>query len=64
MERGVVALQLSPGKADKVKGWAFKKMAIQFGSFKKKWWQTLSTRASHQILIKSRKSNESGGMNS
>ena len=25
-----------PGKADKVKGWAFKKMAIQFGSFKKK----------------------------
>jgi len=24
------------GKADKVKGWAFKKMAIQFGSFKKK----------------------------
>ena len=35
MERGVVALQLSPGKADKVKGWAFKKMAIQFGSFKK-----------------------------
>ena len=25
-----------PGKADKVKGWAFKKMAIQFGSLKKK----------------------------
>ena len=24
------------GKTDKVKGWAFKKMAIQFGSFKKK----------------------------
>ena len=36
MERGVVALQLPPGKADQVKGWAFKKMAIQFGSFKKK----------------------------
>ena len=25
-----------PGKTDKVKGCAFKKMAIQFGSFKKK----------------------------
>ena len=36
MERGVVALQLPPGKVDKVKGCAFKKMAIQFGSFKKK----------------------------
>ena len=27
-------------------------------------WQTLSTRASHQILIKFGRSNESGGMNS
>ena len=26
----------SSSKADKVRGWAFKKIAIQFGSFKKK----------------------------
>ena len=31
---------------------------------RKNWWQTLSTRASHQILIKSGRSNESGGINS
>ena len=57
MERGVVALQLSPGKADKVKGWAFKKMATQFGSFKKKL-------VANFVNKESGRSNESGGMNS